>query len=37
MPEQLYLDTSVPSAYFDDRTPTRQALTRKFWHEALPQ
>lgn len=27
----LYLDTTVPSAYFDFRTPERQKLTRAFW------
>lgn len=30
-PETLYIDTSVISAYFDDRTPERKALTRQFW------
>ena len=29
--KRIYLDTSVPSAYFDDRWPDRQDLTRKFW------
>ncbi len=28
---RIYLDTSVPSAYFDERTPERQQLTREFW------
>jgi hypothetical protein len=32
---KLYLDTTVPSAYFDDRAPDRQKLTRDFWHERL--
>lgn len=27
----LYLDTTVPSAYFDSRTPDRQQLTQLFW------
>jgi predicted nucleic acid-binding protein len=34
--ETLYLDTSVPSAYFDDRTKERQEATIKFWREVLP-
>jgi len=32
---RLYLDTSVPSAFFDDRAPDRQRLTRSFWREQL--
>jgi len=28
---QVYLDTSVTSAYVDDRAPDRQRLTRLFW------
>jgi predicted nucleic acid-binding protein len=28
---RVYLDTSVFSAYHDDRTPERQAETRRFW------
>lgn len=28
---RLYLDTSVFSAYYDDRLPDRQALTEEFW------
>ena len=27
----IYLDTSVISAYFDDRTPDRRDETRRFW------
>lgn len=34
---KIYLDTSVPSTYFDDRTPDRQSATRKMWSHALPQ
>ena len=34
--ESIYLDTSVPSAYFDSRTQERLDLTRKFWNETLP-
>jgi predicted nucleic acid-binding protein len=33
---RLYLDTSVPSAFFDDRASDRQRLTRRFWREQLP-
>lgn len=29
--EKIYLDTSVLSAYFDDRDPTRQKTTQVFW------
>lgn len=32
---RIYLDTSIPSTYFDDRTPDRQAVTRDFWDKAL--
>ncbi|MHA2033548.1 MAG: type II toxin-antitoxin system VapC family toxin [Candidatus Kariarchaeaceae archaeon] len=28
---KVYLDTSVFSAYFDDRAPMRQRQTREFW------
>lgn len=31
MKQTIYLDTSVPSAYFDERNPERQELTKKFW------
>ena len=29
--DQVYLDTTVPSAYYDDRAPDRQRLTQEFW------
>lgn len=29
----IYLDTSVFSAYYDERTPERQRLTREFWEK----
>ena len=29
---RLYLDTSVFSAYYDERTPERLRMTRDFWH-----
>jgi len=29
---RIYLDTSVPSAYYDTRYPERMAQTRKFWN-----
>jgi predicted nucleic acid-binding protein len=37
---KLYLDTSVFSAYYDERTPERMKMTRDFWpsleqHEKL--
>ena len=28
---KLYLDTSVPNAYFDEKNPHRQEITRQFW------
>jgi len=28
---KLYLDTSVFSAYYDERTPERMKMTRDFW------
>ena len=31
--ESLYLDTSVPSAYYDERKPERQRLTWEFWEK----
>ncbi len=34
--ETLYLDTSVVSAYCDDRTIEWQQATVKFWEEVLP-
>lgn len=34
--ESLYLDTSVPSAYYDERTKERMEATIKFWKEVLP-
>lgn len=30
---RLYLDTSIPSAYWDDREPVRMARTREFWQQ----
>lgn len=33
---QVYLDTTVPSAYFDDRAADRQRLTQEFWNDRLP-
>lgn len=34
--ERVYLDTTVPSAYFDDRAPDRQRRTKEFWSTRLP-
>ena len=31
MDTKIYLDTSVPSAYYDDEKPERQELTKEFW------
>lgn len=30
----VYLDTTVPSAYFDDRAPDRMRMTQTFWRNA---
>lgn len=35
--QKVYLDTTVPNAYYDVRTPERQRETLKFWREALPK
>jgi len=34
--ESLYLDTSVPSAYYDERAKERNEATIRFWKEVLP-
>ena len=34
--ETLYLDTSVPSAYYDERAKDRKEATLRFWKEVLP-
>lgn len=34
--ETLYLDTSVPSAYYDEMVRERQEATIRFWKEVLP-
>ena len=33
---KVYFDTSVLSAYFDERAPDRQQLTQQFWVKRLP-
>ena len=33
--QQLYLDTTVPSALLDARTPDRQRLTQEFWQDRV--
>lgn len=35
--EKLYLDTSVISAYYDQRVKERQKETMKFWKDILPK
>ena len=37
MKPRVYLDTTVPSALLDERTPDRCQLTMRFWHERLPE
>jgi len=34
--ETLYFDTSVLSAYYDERAKERQDVTIKFWKDVLP-
>ncbi|MBU2436472.1 MAG: type II toxin-antitoxin system VapC family toxin [Candidatus Omnitrophica bacterium] len=31
--ETIYIDTSIPSAYFDLREPEKMAITRQFWKD----
>lgn len=33
---KVYLDTTVPSAYFDAKAPDRERLTKAFWVGRLP-
>jgi predicted nucleic acid-binding protein len=33
---RLYLDTTIPSAYYNDRQRERQLVTKRIWHEKLP-
>lgn len=33
---KVYLDTTVPSAYYDERASDRQRITSQFWTERLP-
>jgi len=35
MKEKIYLDTSIVSAYFDDRQKGRQKITKKWWDSVL--
>lgn len=35
MKQSIYLDTSVLSAYFDDRIPYQRDITRQWWRPAL--
>lgn len=35
--ETLYLDTSVPSAYYDERVKWRLEHTRQWWEDELPK
>jgi hypothetical protein len=32
----LYLDSPVPSAYYNDHDPERQIVTQRIWHTKLP-
>lgn len=31
--KKMYLDTSVPGAYYDDRSPEQRDVTRAFWRQ----
>lgn len=33
--EKIYLDTSVPSAYYDERQPHRQKVTQGWWDNEI--
>jgi len=35
--ESLYIDTSVPSAYYDERVKWRLEYTRQWWRDELPK
>lgn len=35
MQMMLYLDTTVPSAFLDERAPDRRRLTERFWRDGL--
>ena len=35
MRNQLYLDTSIPNAYFDNRVPLRQLITQKWFQNDI--
>ena len=35
MKQTVYLDTSVPSAYYDERNLERQRFTREFWKKLV--
>ena len=35
MKERIYLDASIPSAYFDSRDKNRQEITRRWWEEII--
>ncbi|MCE2440511.1 MAG: type II toxin-antitoxin system VapC family toxin [Candidatus Latescibacteria bacterium] len=34
--QSVYLDSTIPSAYYDSRTPERQGQTIQFWNRRLP-
>ncbi len=33
MKQKVYLDTSVPSVFYDERQPERQEMTKEFWNK----
>lgn len=35
--ESIYLDTSVPSAYYDERVLWRLEFTKEWWNDELPK
>lgn len=35
--ESLYLDTSVPNAFYDERVKWRLEYTREWWKNELPK
>ena len=34
---KIYLDASIPSAYYDERKPLRQKITQKWWENVMFQ
>jgi len=37
MKQKVYLDTSVPSRYYDDKRPEERRITRLWWENDMPK